>query len=78
MGADASHAWLSLYVPGWGFVDLDPTNNALPADEHVTLAWGRDFGDCRPLKGVIHGGGEHRIEVGVDLTPMPDTSPDYE
>lgn len=66
-GADASHAWLGLYIPGFGYVDLDPTNGVIPSDEHVTLAWGRDFSDASPLKGVILGGGAHRLTVGVDV-----------
>jgi len=66
-GADASHAWVSLYVPGFGYVDLDPTNGVIPADEHVTLAWGRDFSDASPLKGVILGGGAHQLSVAVDV-----------
>lgn len=66
-GADASHAWLGLYVPGFGYVDLDPTNGVIPSDEHVTLAWGRDFSDASPLKGVILGGGAHRLTVAVDV-----------
>jgi transglutaminase-like putative cysteine protease len=66
-GADASHAWLGLYVPGFGYVDLDPTNGVIPSDEHVTLAWGRDFSDASPLKGVILGGGAHRLTVAVEV-----------
>ncbi len=66
-GADASHAWLSVYVPGFGYVDLDPTNGTIPRDEHVTVAWGRDFGDVSPVRGVILGGGEHSLSVSVDV-----------
>jgi transglutaminase-like putative cysteine protease len=66
-GADASHAWLSVYAPGFGFVDFDPTNGVIPSDEHVTLAWGRDFSDASPLKGVIIGGGDHVVRVSVDV-----------
>jgi transglutaminase-like putative cysteine protease len=66
-GADASHAWLGLYVPGFGYVDLDPTNGVIPSDEHVTLAWGRDFSDASPLKGVILGGGAHQLTVAVEV-----------
>lgn len=69
-GADASHAWLSLYCPGFGYVDLDPTNGSMPKDEHVTVAWGRDFGDVSPLKGVILGGGQHSLRVSVDVAAM--------
>jgi transglutaminase-like putative cysteine protease len=66
-GADATHAWLSVYCPGFGYVDFDPTNGAIPKDEHITLAWGRDFSDTSPLRGVILGGGDHRVRVGVDV-----------
>ncbi|WP_297490754.1 transglutaminase family protein [Acidocella sp.] len=67
-GADQSHAWVSSWLgPDAGWVDLDPTNNLLVADEHVTLAWGRDFRDVSPLRGIILGGGRHTLKVGVDL-----------
>jgi transglutaminase-like putative cysteine protease len=68
-GADASHAWLAVWSPRFGFVDLDPTNNVLPSDAHITLAIGRDFGDVTPLRGVILGGGRHELSVGVDVEP---------
>ena len=67
IGADASHAWVSVYCPGTGWVDFDPTNDLLPGNEHVTAAFGRDFADVTPLKGVILGGGAHEITVGVDV-----------
>lgn len=67
-GADASHAWIAVWCPGFDYVDFDPTNGCIPSDEHVTLGWGRDFGDASPLRGVILGGGEHRVRVGVDVT----------
>jgi len=70
VGADASHAWASVYVPDTGWLDVDPTNNLLPSDKHITLAWGRDFGDVSPLRGVILGGGRHKIDVSVDVTPV--------
>lgn len=57
IGADASHAWVSVFCPVLGWVDFDPTNNVQPALEHITLAWGRDFSDVSPLRGVILGGG---------------------
>ena len=67
-GADQSHAWVSSWLgPEAGWVDFDPTNNLLVADEHVTLAWGRDFTDVSPLRGIILGGGRHSLRVGVDL-----------
>jgi transglutaminase-like putative cysteine protease len=70
-GADQSHAWISVWAgepAGW--VDFDPTNNLRVRDEHVTLAWGRDFQDVSPLRGIILGGGRHAIRVSVDLEPV--------
>jgi transglutaminase-like putative cysteine protease len=70
VGADASHAWVSVYCgerAGW--VDIDPTNNCLVADSHVTLGWGRDFGDVTPMRGVILGGGTQTLAVRVTVTP---------
>lgn len=67
-GADQSHAWVAVWLgPGSGWVQLDPTNGLLVRDEHVVLAWGRDFSDISPLRGVLLGGGEHVLEVSVDL-----------
>ena len=70
IGADASHAWISLYCPRHGWVDFDPTNNLLPNLEHITLGWGRDFADVSPLRGVILGGGSHDPDVRVTVTPL--------
>jgi transglutaminase-like putative cysteine protease len=67
IGADASHAWVSLFVPEAGWVDLDPTNNRMAGESHITLAWGRDYGDVTPVKGVVMGGGRHRLTVMVDV-----------
>jgi transglutaminase-like putative cysteine protease len=69
IGADASHAWVSVFCPTLGWVDFDPTNNVRPALEHITLAWGRDFSDVSPLRGVILGGGNHDPEVQVTVMP---------
>jgi transglutaminase-like putative cysteine protease len=69
IGADASHAWLSLFCPGAGWLDLDPTNNQMPGLRHVTIAWGRDYGDVCPIKGVFVGGGQHSMSVAVDVIP---------
>jgi transglutaminase-like putative cysteine protease len=78
-GADQSHAWVAAWLGqglGWvaawlgqglGWVQLDPTNGIMVRDEHVVLAWGRDFSDISPLRGVLLGGGEHELEVSVDL-----------
>jgi transglutaminase-like putative cysteine protease len=69
-GADASHAWFSVFVPGAAWVDFDPTNNQLPFDRHVTAARGRDFADVTPLKGVLYGGGGHTVSVAVDVVRL--------
>ena len=69
VGADATHAWVSLFCGDAGWVDLDPTNDTVPADRHVLLAWGRDYEDVSPLKGVILGGGAHKVQVKVDVLP---------
>ena len=66
-GADASHAWFSVFVPGTGWVDFDPTNDQIPREQHITTAVGRDFQDVTPLRGVFYGGGEHQLEVAVDV-----------
>jgi transglutaminase-like putative cysteine protease len=70
IGADASHAWISVYCPVNGWVDLDPTNDVIPELRHVTLAWGRDYGDVSPLRGVILGSAQHKLEVGVSVIPL--------
>jgi len=67
-GADESHAWFAVYLPDHGWVDFDPTNNQIPLDRHITTAWGRDYSDVTPLKGVIYGGDPgHRLQVAVDV-----------
>ena len=75
IGADASHAWFSVYVPQLGWLDFDPTNNQMPMDQHITLAWGRDFSDVSPLKGVIFGGGEHDLKVQVHVENLSKQPP---
>lgn len=70
IGADASHAWLAVWVPEFGWVDLDPTNDMIPRDEHISVAWGRDYGDVSPINGMMLGGGEHTIAVAVDVKPV--------
>jgi transglutaminase-like putative cysteine protease len=69
VGSDASHAWVSVWCPLHGWVDFDPTNRIRPALEHVTLAWGRDYGDVAPLRGVIRGGTAARPQVEVTVEP---------
>lgn len=71
IGADASHAWLSIWVPEAGWIDLDPTNNTLPATEHISVAWGRDYADVSPINGFVVGGGRQLVDVAVDVRPQP-------
>jgi transglutaminase-like putative cysteine protease len=71
IGADASHAWASVFCPGLGWVDFDPTNRCLVQHDHITLGWGRDFSDVTPMRGVVLGGGEQDLEVRVTVTPLP-------
>lgn len=70
IGADASHAWLGVWSPSHGWVDLDPTNDLLPGDEHITIAYGRDYGDVSPINGIVLGGGNQDIAVAVDVAPV--------
>jgi len=76
VGSDASHAWVSIYMPGpdgdGDWTDLDPTNNRAPGDDYVTLAVGRDYSDISPIRGVIHGGANHTLRVAVTVTPLSD------
>jgi transglutaminase-like putative cysteine protease len=67
VGGDASHAWLSVFCGEAGWVDVDPTNNQIPSDQHIVLAWGRDYGDVSPIKGVILGGRNHTVSVAVEV-----------
>ncbi|HVR01037.1 MAG TPA: transglutaminase family protein [Polyangia bacterium] len=71
VGADASHAWLAVFVPDHGWLPLDPTNDVVPSEQHVTVAWGRDYSDVTPVRGVIMGGGRHDLWVSVDVLPSP-------
>jgi len=71
VGADASHAWVSVYCPALGWVDFDPTNRCLVQDEHITLGWGRDFSDVTPMRGIVLGGGAQLLDVQVTVTPLP-------
>jgi transglutaminase-like putative cysteine protease len=68
-GEEASHAWVSVWCPVFGWQDFDPTNNVMPRGEHFTVAWGRDYSDVTPVKGVALGGGEQVISVSVEVTP---------
>lgn len=70
VGADATHAWFSVHSPSLGWVDFDPTNNCQPTDEHITVAYGRDFSDVSPVMGILTGGGSHAVKVAVDVEPL--------
>lgn len=70
MGADASHAWVAAYAPGLGWIEFDPTNDQLADTRYITLTWGADFADVVPLRGVILGGGEQRMDVEVSVLPV--------
>jgi transglutaminase-like putative cysteine protease len=72
VGADASHAWISVFSPGQGWIDFDPTNNCIPAERHLTIGWGRDYSDIAPVKGVYIGGFGQSIQVAVDVELLAD------
>lgn len=69
IGTDASHAWFSMYIPKFGWIDFDPTNNQIPRDQHIIVAHGRDYYDVPPLKGVIYSSGQNKMKVEVDIRP---------
>ncbi|HKJ05000.1 MAG TPA: transglutaminase family protein [Geopsychrobacteraceae bacterium] len=73
VGADASHAWFSVYATEVGWIDFDPTNNQLPGEQHITVAWGRDFSDVSPLRGIALGGGKHKVVVSVDVARLSES-----
>jgi transglutaminase-like putative cysteine protease len=79
VGSDASHAWVSVYLPGQvspgTWTDLDPTNNRAPGEDYVTVATGRDYSDVTPMRGVLHGGARHRLHVAVTVTPVDAEAP---
>ena len=74
VGADVSHAWFSALVPGAGWVDVDPTNDQVPGERYVVTAYGRDYGDVAPVTGIILGGHDHVVDVGVDVIPVDDAA----
>ncbi|MCM8541078.1 MAG: transglutaminase family protein [Lentisphaeraceae bacterium] len=69
-GADASHAWVSVYCQSFGWVELDPTNNLIVGNEHIKLAEGRDYHDIPPVKGVFLGNSKHTLKIAVDVSPV--------
>ncbi|WP_031528376.1 transglutaminase family protein [Dyadobacter crusticola] len=69
-GSDASHAWISVFIPDFGWCDFDPTNNVVPGERHIVTAWGRDYSDVPPLKGIIFSYGKHTLTVEVDVIPV--------
>ncbi len=69
-GSDASHAWISAYIPGIGWCDFDPTNDTVPRERHLITAWGRDFADVTPLRGILSGSGKQKLKVEVDVLPI--------
>lgn len=70
IGADASHAWIAVYIPEWGWVEFDSTNNLIVKNEHIRVATGRDFSDVTPLKGIVYSSGEQQLKVSVDVTKL--------
>ena len=73
VGADASHAWCSVYIPGWGWLDIDPTNDKAPPMTHVTVGWGRDYNDVAPVRGVVFGSpATQELSVAVEVTRVTD------
>jgi len=74
IGGGASHAWVAVYSPPFGWIELDPTNDCWVGTEHVAVAWGRDFGDVSPLRGIILGGGSHELSVNVTVEPISATA----
>jgi transglutaminase-like putative cysteine protease len=69
-GAEASHAWVSVFIPDYGWLQVDPTNDVVPKDGHLTVAWGRDYGDVTPVKGIALGGGTQAVQVEVRVVPI--------
>jgi transglutaminase-like putative cysteine protease len=70
VGTGATHAWVAVYSPPFGWVELDPTNDCRVGTDHIAIAWGRDFGDVSPVRGVILGGSNHRLQVSVKVEPL--------
>lgn len=73
VGADTSHAWVSVYFPEYGWIDFDPTNGVIPSSQHIIVAWARDYDDLSPVRGVVVGGHRHSLAVSVDVEPVSPT-----
>lgn len=69
IGADATHAWVGVFLPGYGWMEYDPTNGVQAGDAHIVLGWGRDFQDTTPMRGVLLGGGDHQLDIAVTVVP---------
>ncbi|MDQ3329824.1 MAG: transglutaminase family protein [Planctomycetota bacterium] len=78
VGADASHAWVSVFCGPAGWLAFDPTNDLVPSTDHVTIAWGRDYGDVTPVRGLFVGGGHHEMSVSVDVAPIDESGSEIE
>lgn len=74
IGADASHAWISIYIPQHGWTEFDATNNVLPTHNHIRVAVGRDYNDICPVRGTVYGGGSQKLHTGVTVTPITTSS----
>lgn len=75
IGADASHAWIAVYVPTLGWVEFDATNNVQPSLDHIRVAYGRDYNDVCPVRGTVYGGGRQQLKIGVTVTPQAEFIP---
>ncbi|MCW0180418.1 transglutaminase family protein [Zavarzinia sp.] len=75
VGSDQSHAWVAVWIGPDRWLELDPTNDCIPGLDHIILACGRDYDDVAPLRGIIIGGGSHRLQVGVDVVPLKNDAP---
>ncbi|SHJ67184.1 Transglutaminase-like enzyme, putative cysteine protease [Rubritalea squalenifaciens DSM 18772] len=75
IGADASHAWISIYIPQHGWMEFDATNNLKPSYNHIRVAYGRDYHDICPVRGTVYGGGRQKLSIGVTVTPLDEAEP---
>lgn len=77
-GTDASHAWFAIFIPHFGWMEFDPTNNLVPCGQHILLGSGRDYADIAPLKGVVTSSGASRLSIAVDVKPMENNAREEE